>query len=233
MQMATKLSFRILVLFSILFMVLSCAPKKNGKGNEGTVYYDIKYLSNDLKSVPMNFMPKSMVLRFKEKYTSTGIDGFMGLFSITYIADNKKNINTTLLKFLDNRFYYTGEKNEYPAGFDDMKGREIEFFPEDTLTIAGLKCEKAVISFPGTDRPSFDVYFTNEVDIYSPNIANPYKEIDGLLLAFNVKLSQLEMRFTANKVIFEPVKDDFNKIPEDFKPVGKSQMIQVINSLLK
>jgi hypothetical protein len=47
---------------------------------------------------------------------------------------------------------------------------------------------------------TINLYYTNEIQLLHPNLNNPFKEIDGVLLEFSVTLAGIEMKFIANKI---------------------------------
>jgi GLPGLI family protein len=143
----------------------------------------------------------------------------------------KKGINITLLKVMDNKYYYVGKKGANPCGFDDLAGMVIEVKPE-TKKIVGFDCQKAMITFPFGKRDSFEAYYTMDLKVVNPNKTNPYRDIQGVLMQFNVKLSQIEMRFTASKIKNEKVNDDIFNIPDGYQLISEDKMIDLINKLM-
>jgi len=70
--------------------------------------------------------------------------------------------------------------------FDSMDDMEIKETNE-TMTIAGLNCKKAVITLPSSNL-TFDVYYTNDIELKRPNQNNPYRLIEGVLVKFELQL---------------------------------------------
>jgi len=109
---------------------------------------------------------------------------------------------------------------------------EITFLP-DSKEIAGFTASSALISFPGKDRSSFVVYYTDEIPIKNPNASNPFHEIKGVLLEFQLYFHNLEMLLTANKLEFKPLSKKEFTPPDDFKPIPRSEMERIIGLLLE
>jgi GLPGLI family protein len=193
--------------------------------------YNVVYLSNK-SSMPTNLLPKKVILKFKAHKSITTIEGFMGMFSLSNLSDFRKLTNTVILKVMDNRYYYAGEKYEPPFFFDDLKNFEIKLV-DKTKLIAGLNCKKAIISFTDTLKPKFEIYYTNQILIKNVNKSNPFNSINGLLMQFNIRISNIEMQLTASKYKPDNVSDDFFDISKDYKKVSREKMAGVIDKLLE
>lgn len=224
-------SVLICILITLFFYSCNNSPLF-GPTREGIIYYDISYISNRLQKVPTGFLPKTMILKYKNHLSINTIDGFMGLFSISYISNLKKGVNITLLKVMDNKYYYIGKKGGNPCGFDDLSGMSIELKPE-TKKILGHDCQKVMITFPFAKRDSFEAYYTYDFKVSNPNKTNPYRDIQGVLMQFNVKLSQIEMKFTATRFKNEKVNETIFNIPEGYQLISEAKMIELINKLME
>lgn len=199
---------------------------------QGYIDYEIKYLENTLKTIPTELLPRKMVYKFRNENTLQKIDGFLGFFSIFHLVNKKKSINTTFLKIRNHKYCYPGDQGEMIAGFDTMEGMEITLLPE-TKEIAGFEAKKARISFPDGTRKSFYVYFTEDIPLKNPNASNPFKEINGVLLEFQLKFHNLDMLLVAQDIVFKPLKrKEFNS-PEEFKAIPRSEMERIIGLLLE
>ena len=219
---------RLIFLVPILLLVASCS--NIGKNEEGLIEYDIVYLSNQT-SVPTYLLPKTLKLKFKGSRNITSIEGFMGQFSITNIADNKRNTNTTLLKIIDNKFVST-EKDIYPCFFEGLQGLKIKITNEKKV-LAGLECQKAVAVLPGAQISKFEIYFTKAIRISEPNKINPYNEIDGVLMQFNIRLQNIEMQLVARKHTKTSIPESDFSVPEHFKKIGNKKLTELVGQLLE
>jgi hypothetical protein len=103
---------------------------------------------------------------------------------------------------------------------------------DETRTIVGLECKRSIVRLGDTGE-SFDIYYTNDIKLADPNMTNPYKKIDGVLVEFQLSLSGLKMKFTAEK--FENQTNNSNKelvVPKNSIEVTRDQMTQIINRLV-
>ncbi len=225
------------VILITIFSILCCTTCKDGDGtkkhDEGYIEYNVTYLQNKMeKNIPTNLLPKKMVLKFRDNMSLRYTEGFMGLFTLTIITNHKKHTTKTLMKVLGKKYYYEGEKNEPNICFQEIPGMEIDL-KKGTKVIAGLRCKRGQISYPGKDHPTSTFYYTEEIDLDDPNFANPYKKVDGVLVEFEMKLHKLIMKLNASEVYTNEISDKEFIVPPDYKKVSKNSMMDILSTLLE
>lgn len=113
--------------------------------------------------------------------------------------------------------------------FDPMDGMIIKE-TEETKQIAGFLCKRALVTLPSSGD-TFSIYYTNEITLRHPNATNPYKEIKGVLMEFELQLLHLKMRFVADK--YTKLEGEIECKPEKTsKEVSRNQMTQILNKLM-
>lgn len=222
---------KLAIVCSFCMFLLACVSTESTDQPQGTIEYDVTYLSNQ-SSMPTNLLPKKIVLKFKAHKSITTIEGFMGMFSLSNISDFRKNTNTTYLKVVDNKFYYVGEKNEVPFFYDQLNTLNLTFTNE-TKMLAGMLCKKAIASPQGKEIKDFELYYTQEIILENANKATPFNSIDGLLMQFNIKLNNIEMKLTASKYKPEYFSSDIFDIPKDCKKISRKKMVNILSKLLE
>jgi GLPGLI family protein len=83
---------------------------------------------------------------------------------------------------------------------------------DDTKTIAGYNCKKAVAALPS--GKSFTVYFTPDLVITNKEYNNTFKNLPGVALEYEYENGAMRYKYTLSKIGFEPVsasKFDFPK----------------------
>jgi GLPGLI family protein len=172
-----------------------------------------------------------MRLTFNEKHAANNIDGFMGMYKLNAFTNFHSRKCSTVLKILDKNYIFKGDKDEEMCCFDTMDDMQIEETNE-TKIIAGFNCKKAIIRLPSSNE-SFTIYYTKEINLKHPNATNPYKNIKGVLMEFELKLLYIKMRFEADK--YQPISgSDFTpKLNNNYKSVTRSQMTQILNKLME
>ena len=223
---------RNLTLIVLFFLLLSsCSTIDFSDQPQGIIEYDVSYISNK-SSMPTNLLPRKVILKFRAYKSITSINGFMGMFSLRNISDAKKNTNTMMLKVMDNKYFFSGEKNDPPFFFDGLKNIKITKVNGNEI-IAGLQCHKAIVSFSDKSNEPFEILYTNEIKIKKPNKATPFNSIDGVLMQFNIQLSNIQMKLTASKYLKDQVSSDLFDIPKEYKSVSRDKLKGVLTKLLE
>ncbi len=217
----------LLLIFVMVFASCKRESTKNGGSEVDYIQYKVIYLEKMAGDIPTNVLPGMMHAYYSNRHVMTKIDGFFGQFSLVQVADLRKHTVTSMLHFFGNKIYYIGEKGEMPVSIYPLDDPGIEF-TEDTLTISGLASQKVIVSLPDDN---YDIYYTKEIDIKSPNITTPYSFIDHVLSDFRVQLSYLKMRLIIDKHKQESIDPAFFEVPEDYKPVSRDTMEEIINNL--
>ena len=156
----------------------------------------------------------------------------MGVFRLNNFTYFRHKRCSTLLEVLNKNYIYFGKRGDEMCCFEGMEDMSVEL-TDETKVIAGLTCHKAVV----TTQPSnetFDVYYTNEIRLSDPNMTNPYKQIDGVLMEFQLSLSGLKMRFTADNFensLKTPLKE--LEYPKNSYKVSRDQMSEIISKLME
>ncbi|MEX0982003.1 MAG: hypothetical protein WD577_13525 [Bacteroidales bacterium] len=191
------------------------------------IEYQVVYMENMAGDIPTKMLPDVMEAYYSNRYIRTSIKGFFGQFSLVQIADLRQNSVTTMLNFFGNKVFYTGEKGEIPAGIIELKDPKINK-TGDTLRICGMLSKRAVIE---TEDSTYDIYYSEDIDIKSPNITTPYYFIDHVLCDFRVQLSMLKMQLIMHHHEKKEVDSGLFLIPNDYEQVTRVTMETIINSL--
>jgi hypothetical protein len=190
----------------------------SGKIDEGTIEYDIVYLQDEKDNPLISLLPTTMSLKFKDELSIQKIEGWMGIFQMAGIADRANNKRDAILKIMNEKYYYETTMDGPPFGFDEMPGIRVE--PSDsTKTIAGYLCKCSNVFIGDSAKPSFTVYYTDQIKLDNPNCNNPFSMINGVLLEFQMSFQKIPMRLTAKKVTQEEIPDDEFNVPEGFSKV--------------
>lgn len=199
---------------------------------EGVIEYTIHYVESPTDDFRANHMPGRMTVKFKDNTSLSRIEGFFGFFHISNLSNLKKKMNTTLLRLSDKKFKYAGQPEEITCGFDRMEDMRIEY-TDDTRMICGYTCRKAKVYFTNPSLPGFDIYFTDQISIRDPNSANPYREINGVLLDFHLKMKNIVMHLEATSVRSEIIRDKDLSVPKEYRSISREDMERIINALLE
>ncbi|MBE9468478.1 MAG: hypothetical protein IMY72_09210 [Bacteroidetes bacterium] len=218
------------IIIILLTLINSCTVNEK-VFDEGVLEYKIEYLTNKKETPIVNLLPPSMYIKFKNNSTYTFIKGWMGVFSLSYISNSENETNTTLLKIMDKEYYYSSNFRDTNFVFDDLEGMNLQF-TDDTKEILGYNCKKVIVTFQDEDKPPFEVYYTNEIKIKNLTLNTPFKNIDGVLMEFNIEMQKIPMRLTINKVKPAKVSDDVFYVPSSYIKVEKKRIQNILDSLI-
>lgn len=169
------------------------------------------------------FLPQTMVVKFKQDKYILMIGGFMGFFNFGNICQDKSNV--TFIHVLNHKYIHQGDKGEWPAYFTGDSRYNL-VFDHSTQRIAGFLCRKAVVKRAGGEN--FSVFFTDQIKLRKPNETNPYAGIDGVLMDFRIAWGKMDMQLRAKKVVFGPVSENDFSIPKGYQYISKTSLQKVL-----
>lgn len=226
-----KFRFFVFILIFGLTIISSCDKlQQKERIKEGFIEYNIEYLNDTLGSFMIGLLPKKMIIKFKDNNTLNKIEGFSGIVSFTHIQNYKEKENTTLVKVLNKKYKYIEKINDSSIFFEEFPGMKI-ILQDEEKEICGFHAQKAKVTVPDTNIKPFNIYYTNDISINNVNSQTPFKSIDGVLLEFQVKFYDLDMKLTATKVQEAEISSDHFKVPEDYQKINRQTMIEIIELL--
>ncbi len=153
---------------------------------KGTVKYKVSYPYFEGESLAKAMLPKEMYFVFHDglinQYTKKG-----GLMRMGVMGSSKLDSVSMYLDFgnLDIRSNFSGAAIK---GFIENQTKiQIEFVEGEEKEIAGLNCKKAIGKYLDGSNPDFTIWYTEELEVEEPNFYNPYAEIKGVLMEFQVE----------------------------------------------
>jgi hypothetical protein len=218
--------------FIILFMVLICSCKENEQNkiiNEGEIKYQIQYLDDEQINSLIPLLPNEVTTSFKNNSSRTIIEGLFGTFKLIYVINESSKSNLTLLQILDKKYVYPSGMDEMAFGYKEMKKVKIQY-TNKLKKIAGYKCKHAKAIFENGIMDTIDIYYTNDIALFNANLNNPFKEINGVLMEFSVNLVDINMKFTAKKVIDKKIDDKLFILPKGFVKISENKMHELISN---
>lgn len=216
--------FIIIVLSSILLH--SC---KQFKGtDEGTIIYEITYddQQKSERSV-ITVLPTKMTQTFKNGSSKSLIKPLFSMFA--YISDTLTKTNYVLFQLMQDQYYCKSSFTEKTIGFDEFSG--LTLTPtNDTKIIAGKKAKRVIAKHNKSEE--FDIYYTNEIAIENPNWYNPYSEIKGVLLEYQVELAGIRMHIKAKEIVETQISEEEFKISPDFELIDCIELRDKVYGIL-
>jgi GLPGLI family protein len=217
---------KLMTAFTVLLiaMVISMPVVKAQKAAfTGTVIYDVT-VEGDIPEQAKAMMPTEMTTKFSVDQQSMVMNfGMMEQKTIYDVAKQEANMMMNVM----------GQKlliKSNAAQIEEMRKKEGESLgakvTNETATIAGFLCKKAVISKKGKDGATFniDVYFTEDLDVSRFKFSNSFPEIDGLPLEFTMKNGPMSFKLKARSVKKENIPASEFAIATDYKQVTMEEL---------
>ena len=191
------------------------------------VQYHISYLETMAGDIPTRMLPAKMDSWYTDYFVLTRIDGFFRQFSLIQIADLRNKRVSTLLNLFGTKLYHEGKKGELPVGIIAPSKLDVQSTGEHSV-IGGLNSEQVKID---TGSETFNMYYTRDFYVRRPNLSTPYGSIEHPLSDFRIQLSLLKMHLSCTKYESRTIDSEIFMIPEDYSPVTRPVMEEIINSL--
>jgi hypothetical protein len=191
------------------------------------IRYQIEYMDSRAGDIPTRILPGLMDAYYTEYYVLSRIEGFLEQFSLTQIADLRRERVTTLLRFFDSKFYYEGKNGELPVAIIEPEKMHCTMTGEKSM-IGGLHSERVEVD---TGNEKYSIYLTKDFQVRRPNITTPYRTIEYPLSEFRVQLSLLKMNLSCIEFDTKTIDSQIFEIPPDYREVTKQDMELIINSL--
>jgi GLPGLI family protein len=210
-----------------LILLLFSACGSIGKDiSEGQITYECKAV--DDKNEMAAVAPSRMYLKFKKDRFAAEMST-LGVFVTTFVADPKAKTITQMVKVWEDKKACIEHDSDIAREQDDYK---LSFkFTNDIKEIAGFKCKKVIATKVDDPTITFDVWYTEEIDVQSPNFSNPYAEIKGMLMEYRLKKFGLEMTFKAVSVSDEKIPDETFVLPAYYKIITVKEMQDFFESI--
>lgn len=195
-------SYLKITLSILLFTQISCSKIDTNffkKGiSEGIIKYDLSfpYLNDDQMQIA-NLLPDEMIYTFTKNENQALISS-IGFKTIIHAREKTKELKH-YVKVLSKKV-----RCEY-----DQKGvvQLLDTYPEiniiktnETDTVAGVLCKKAIGVFTDIAQPHMDIYYTDEFNVQTPNWCNQFAELEGTLMMFEMEQFNLRMQLKAYEV---------------------------------
>ncbi|MDA9563881.1 hypothetical protein N9R81_04320 [Flavobacteriales bacterium] len=214
-------------------MLYSCSGDLfHPKLAEGEIEYEVSYPVMDPDNVMADFMPKSMSLKFKDNKFITELSAGMGMFKTNFVGDCEKHEMTHLVKMV-NKKYATDYNDESVRTLNEAYEDFTILETNETKTIAGYECKKMWVIFTQVDMPSFELYYTNDINIKDPNWGLPFVDIDGVLMQYEMKRNGIIMRLVAKNVSKSEIDDETFNIPLEYEDVSIAEMEKELDKLFE
>ncbi len=217
-----KKLFRFTLILSAFVIAFSSIT--SAKGFKGIITYKISFPGSTIDASTKAMLPKMMTYKIRDNFGRTEIDmGGMGK-QIQIINGEEKTISM-LYNLMGQKFCVTMSSEAIEKEMADKPKPTIEYVDE-TKEIAGYTCKKAIVTVEDNNQKnSFIIYYTNELGSNTLNFDNNlFKDIDGVLLEFEIDEGEMKMKLEAISVEKKNIPQSEFVVPEDYKVVTQDEL---------
>lgn len=221
------------MLFIVVILAVtgySCKEKGGKYIDQGEIHYNIDYIGN-FGSVPKEFMPKNLVVSFKNDKILFEMVSVFGNSGILNLSNPEKKIFDTYFSLFTIKYFYAAEPGELFPGFDAMDGMILKKTSKSSV-ICGFNCKNMEVTFPSSREKVYEVWYTNEIKVKNPNASTPFNQIDGVLMSFFFFLGPTELHFNAETVFKKEIPDITFERKEKFIRVSRDDINKFINKMI-
>ncbi|MCB8964493.1 MAG: hypothetical protein H6536_05585 [Bacteroidales bacterium] len=224
-------SNRYIIIFSLVLIVAtSCRDIIARKHiREGIIKYGISYDSTTTAKIDATLLPSLLTVKFKNNNTLNTIEALSGAITISIISNHTNHTFTTMAKVFNKKFYHEEANTEgkYPALYSGIPTVNL-ISDNEPCKFLGYKCFRAKGFFADKPNATFEIIYTQEIDIANPNINTPFQNINGVMLRFNLRMNTTMMQLTAESVKRSKISDDTFTTPSDYNAVDFKTITELI-----
>jgi GLPGLI family protein len=188
---------------------------------KGVITYKITVEGSGVTDDMKSMMPKTMVMTIKGNKSRSEMVMSMG--KTVSITDGDSKTTTTLMDMMGQKIAIQSTTEEIMKDIADAPDVKVEVTSE-TKDILGYVCKKAIIT-SAEEEMEIIVYFTEELGTKDLNFDNPqFKDINGVMLEFEMPNEMMTMHFTAVSVEKKNVEDSEFAIPEGYQIKTKEEL---------
>ena len=213
---------KILTLNWLLFSIFALFSFQTfAKEFKGVITYKITVEGSGITDEMKNRMPKTMTMMIMGNKARSEMIMSMGKTVSITDGDTKETI--TLMDMMGQKIAIKTNYDEIKAELAKSPNVKVEVTSE-TKDILGYTCKKAVVTNPDDGTEIF-VYYTEELGSSAINFDNPqFKDINGVMLEFEIPNEQFTMKFSAVSVEKKSVSEDEFTIPDGYQIKTKEEM---------
>lgn len=223
--MLRKNKYNALILFLFVGTIigfLGCGGDNGKIIDEGIIEYDATAV--DPNNPMADLAPSKMLVKFKNHRSLAEMSAGMGLLTMSFVSDYDQKTITQLVKLLNKKYVSVANESQIDKELITNSPKLKFQKTNETKIIAGYKCKKIIASYENNEQPPFDVYYTDDIELEHSNWGNEFKEIDGVLMEYQLKRYNLELRFTAKRIQKAVIEDSEFETPSDYKQISQKEL---------
>lgn len=166
---------------------------------EGVIEYALSFPDYDPEGIMAGMLPERTTLTFSENKQVQELNAGMGVFRTAMITDNDQESMDYHLSLMNKKIVAHLVPLHFSM-FNSESGKPTILFTQDTDTIAGYPCKRAIAIFDKVDEREIELWYTDEIEMTNPNWFSPFAEVPGVLLRYDMIQYGMRMRLDALSV---------------------------------
>ncbi|MFZ1692364.1 MAG: hypothetical protein WAT74_04115 [Flavobacteriales bacterium] len=167
--------------------------------SEGTIEYALSFPGYDPNGLMSGMLPEKTILTFTEDKQAAEVSAGMGLFRTLMLADNEAKHMDYHMSMMGKRLVSHLKPRDLEL-FNGDYGKATILYTGDIDTIAGYPCQKALAIFNHIGQREIELWYTDRIAMNNPNWFNPFTEVPGVLLRYEVVQNGIRMKLDAVSV---------------------------------
>jgi GLPGLI family protein len=181
--------------------LISSSPLVAQKIFKGRIVYNITYAGSNIDLAELGELPSQSVIVTKKNLVRNEMSGPNASMSQIKISDGNNKKISVMLDILREKYVIHKTAQEIATMLKNMPQPELEFTSE-TREILGYNCKRVIARITderGVEHVS-DVYYTDQIDGHAFNFDSYFHEIPGLILEYELRVGQLNIKYTAESI---------------------------------
>lgn len=183
----------IILTFAWIGITVAACTESEEELVQGKIIYQVDYPENKDNAFLIKILPSEMVFEFADGIQKSSIRN-ANLQNLTWADCNQSKM----------AFYFQYAEDAYKVelkqlGVNQMLKQMNQYsisYVDEHQTIAGFDCLKAIATDKGSGA-EMELWYTQDLNLKHANWFTPFKEIDGVLIAFEMEQFGLRFSFKA------------------------------------
>ena len=218
----------------IIFTAFSCrqvdkdeVEKKNLP--QGEIKYKITFPDVKAEGIMASMLPDTMVAVFKGHKFRTDVKSMV---KTAFISDESNRSMKTIMVNMGTKSACDLNEEEVKEFLSEFPS--VDIIPtEETKEILGFNCKKSIAVFHDASK-EIELWHTDDLGIDNMNWYNPYKDINGILLRYEIKYYGVNMIFDAVKYEKKNISDKVFELPKDksYRKIHNKEMKEKLTEFM-
>ncbi len=225
---------RSLIAFSLFAMICSgCGNSSflNDRVKEGTIEYSLSFPDYDPNGIMGGMLPEKTTLSFTGEKQVAELTAGMGIFRTSMITDNGVHSMDYHMSMMSKKIVAHIMPNDLQLFNSDRKNPTI-IYTDDTDTIAGYPCRKAIAIYDELDQPEMEIWYTDRIEMKDPNWFSPFADVPGVLLRYELIQHGIRMQLNAISIVPGPVDPKKFEVKKEYQTVAPNVLHQELAEVL-